>query len=117
MFLGDAPEAPGPAVLLLHEAGVEIRLVVRAADWFERRRTDSATARPLEDGETTRKRNLAEEIIFQCIHGYHFHKASKGRKKNAISGCRNLPIVLELERYLEGKTRTLTEWPLTLAGK
>ena len=44
VFLGDAPEAPGPAVLLLHEAGVEIRLVVRAADGFERRRTDSATA-------------------------------------------------------------------------
>ena len=35
VLLGDAAQAPGPAVLLLHEAGVQVGLVVRPADWLQ----------------------------------------------------------------------------------
>ena len=101
VLFGDAAQAPGPAVLLFHEAGVEIRLVVRPADGLQRGRTDSPAARPLENGQTAREGNLQEEIIFQRILGDHFHKAASSHtKKSAISGCRPHCVRLELWRYL-----------------
>ena len=54
-----APEAAGAAALLLHEAGVEIGLVIRAADRLQRGRADPATPTPLEHRETRGERDLA----------------------------------------------------------
>ena len=82
MLLGDAAQAPGPAVLLFHEAGVEIRLVVRPADGLQRGRTYSSAARPLEYGQTTREGNLQEEIIFQRILGDHFRQNARHPEKS-----------------------------------
>ena len=62
VLLGDAAQAPGPAVLLLHEAGVQVGFVVRPTDWLQRGRADSATASPLEDGEAARQWNLRGEL-------------------------------------------------------
>ena len=62
VLLGDAAQAPGPAVLLLHEAGVQVGFVVRPTDWLQRGRADPATASPLEDGEAARQWNLRGEL-------------------------------------------------------
>lgn len=58
VFPGHAPQAAGAAALLLHEAGVEIRLVIRAADWLQRGRAHPATPTPLEHRETLGQRDL-----------------------------------------------------------
>ena len=67
MFLGDAAQAPGPAVLLLHEAGVQVGLGVRPADWLQGGRADTATAAPLEDGETSGEGNLSMRLVLHFI--------------------------------------------------
>ena len=68
VLLGDAAQAPGPAVLLLHEAGVQVGLGVRPADWLQRGRADPATAAPLEDGETAGEGNLSMRLVLHFIY-------------------------------------------------
>ena len=58
---GHAPEAAGAAALLLHEAGVQIGLVIRAADWLQRGRAHPATPAPLEHRQTLGQRHLGRE--------------------------------------------------------
>ena len=70
VLFGDAAQAPGPAVLLLHEAGVQVGLVVRPADWLQWGRTDSATASPLEHKEAAGERDLWQQYRMHYIFCY-----------------------------------------------
>ena len=70
VFLGDAAQTPGPAVLLLHEAGVQVGFVVRPTDWLQRGRTDSATASPLEHREAAGERDLWQQYRMHYIFCY-----------------------------------------------
>ena len=66
MLPGHAPEAAGAAALLLHEARVQIGLVIRAADWLQRGRAHPATPAPLEHRQTLGQRHLGRERSGQC---------------------------------------------------
>ena len=66
MLPGHAPEAAGAAALLLHEAGVQIGLVIRAANWLQRGRAHPTTPAPLENRQTLGQRHLGRERSGQC---------------------------------------------------
>ena len=62
VLLGDPTQAPGATILLLHEARVEVRLVVAAAHGLQTRGTDTPTPAPLEDRQAPRHGDLARKI-------------------------------------------------------